>query len=276
MTNTTARAAQWASCALAVLTFACSSDPSDERVDQVGQPVIETRKFGTHCTEDYENNWQAALPGAYTTCSRFNTELDNGSIFEFYYNMQGKQYYWHDTGDHADNSLEDVDLFFTLTHGGAINNTQAAWATWDDPDLAVTTSMRLGDEGRGLSMFAQDSCETLKVDAYTWTRWDSVFRGGLRGTVGSHGTLHLSSAEYDVGKVFAQKLNAGWTFKSAWSYANDITAYNNQDAAVMFTGTNLANCESRRDNMTWNNFGSYGRLVDNAIGHWCGWIWDDI
>jgi len=260
---------------------AVNTSETSEATDQSQQAIIETRKFGTHCTETYQNNssgvpWQALLPGAYTVCSRFNTELDNGSIFEFYYDMSGKQYYWHDTGDQADNSLEDVDLFFTLTHGGAINSTQAAWAAWDNNSLIVTSSMRLGDEGRMLSIFAQDSCETLKVDANTWARWDSVFQGGLRATVGSHGTLNLGTAEYDVGKVFAQQLNAGATIMNAWFVANDTTAYNNQDTAVMFTGANQTDCENRRAGMTWNNFGSYSRLRDGSIGYWCGWTWDDI
>ncbi|MFZ5892996.1 MAG: DUF6345 domain-containing protein [Myxococcota bacterium] len=275
------RVSAWGAGSLLALVLAgCAVDAqpqsNDESLASQQQPVIETRKFGTHCTESYESNWQAALPGAFTVCSRFNTEADNGSIFEFYYDLWNKQFYWHNTGDHADNSLEDVDLFFTLTHGGAINSTNAAWAMWNNGALATTSNMRLGDEGRMLSIFAQDSCETLKVDANTWARWDSVFAGGLRATVGSHGTLNLGTAEYDVGKVFAQRLNAGDTIMQAWFVANDTTAFNNQDTAVMYTGTNQSNCETRRGNMTWNNFGSYSRLRDSSIGYWCGWIWDDI
>ncbi|XXY51343.1 DUF6345 domain-containing protein [Sorangium sp. So ce269] len=247
-----------------------------EPVESVEQPIIETRRYAAECTDAYQNNWQGALAGAWTVCDRFVAELDNGSILDFYYDLHGSAWFWHDGGDQEPDGLEEVDLFFTLTHGGAISAADAVWAMWDQNVLATTSNMRLGDEGRGLSILAQDSCETLKIDSNTWDRWDSVFRGGLRGTVGSHGTLNLGSAEFDLGKVFAQRLNAGDTVTTAWFVANDTTAFNNQDTAVMFTGTDWGNCTNRRDTMTWSNFEAYPRLRDNTIGSWCGLIWDDI
>ncbi len=251
----------------------CLGSEGEEPISSVEQSVI-AKKFGTHCTDEYEVDWQDALPGAYTTCSRFNAELDNAATKSFYYNLEGAQAFFHESDDQR--RIEKVDLFFLLTHGDAIDANNAAWAMWDDGALAKTSSMRLGDEDIGLSIFAQDSCETLLFDANLWKRWDSVFKGGLRMSVGSHGTLHLNPSDYDVGKVFAQQLNAGQTITDAWYIASDATAQNNQDVAVMATGTSAANCESRMGNMTWNNFMNYPRLRDGAITHYCSWNWDDV
>lgn len=246
---------------------------SDDSVAVTKQPVI-AKTFGTHCTDSYEDDWQDALPGAYTTCGRFNSALDDGATKVFYYNLEGALPYFYDSNDQQ--RLEKVDLFFLLSHGGAISSTNAAWAMWDNGDLARSSNIRWGDEDIGMSIFAQDSCETLLFDANIWTRWDSVFKGGLRMTVGSHGTLHLNPSEYNVGKVFAQQLNAGVTITDAWYIANDATAQNNQDVAVMATGTSAANCESRMGNMTWNNFMNYSRLRDGSIAFYCSWNWDDV
>jgi len=242
--------------------------------------IVYARSFGTHSTESYQNSYQAPLPGADTCISRMNTELTvwwrNPSTQKFWYNLQGKQYYWHETGDQATNSLESVDMFVTFTHGGATSSAHSEWAMWDYWALASSDSMRLGDEGVGTSIFTQFSCDTLRIDSYTWARWDSVFAGGLRAALGSHGDLHWGEAEYDVGKVFAQYMTLGNTLKTSWAAGWDLTIYDNQDVAVMFTGSNQSDCESRRDNMTWNNFGSYPRLQDGAISYWCYWYWDDI
>jgi hypothetical protein len=149
---------------------------------------------------------------------------------------------------------------------------------YDVGEWAFSSNMSLGNELRGTSVFATYAGYTMKVDAYTWNRWDSVFGGGLRMALGSHGALYSGVAEYDVGDVFAQYLNAGYTFKTAWAAAFDLTPYNNQDVAVMATGTSSSNCTTRRDNLSWDNFSysSYPRLNSSSIGAWCGWTWDNI
>jgi hypothetical protein len=167
-------------------------------------------------------------------------------------------------------------MFVDFTHGGATSAAHSQWGRWNDNVLAGSEYMRLGDESVRLSVFAQFSCETLKVDSNTWARWDSVFAGGLRAALGSHDIFNWGTAEYDAGKTFAQYLNAGNTLTSSWVAGWDLTAYNNQDVAVMFTGLNQTECESRRDYMTWGNFSLYNRRQDSAIGYWCGWTWDDI
>lgn len=190
--------------------------------------AVYAKSFGIHSTEDYENTYQDPLPDSDICMSRMSDELDNYATNQFWYNLAGKQYCWHDSGDQATNSLESVDMFVTFTHGGATSSAHSQWAMWDNWSLASSDSMRLGDESTGLSIFTQFSCETLKMDNDTWPRWDSVFAGGLRAALGSHNLLNWGSAEYDVGKTFAQYLNGGNSLKTSWAAGWDLTIYNNQ------------------------------------------------
>lgn len=251
-----------------------AGEQSSENVGDVGQAVY-ARNFGMHCTGSYQNDWLPAQTDGVQTCNNFGSKLSATATQKFYYNLKSKQYYWHDTGDQATNSLEDVDLFFSDTHGGAWTGTYSEYAMWDDSVLATTDKMRLGDEGRGLSIFAVLSCHTLQSnDGAFWGRWGKALSGGLRATLGSHGEVFIG-LNAPAGTQFASLLNQGSTFKSAWASAFGSTAAAN-DLAVAFTGTTLADCQSRRDNMTWNNFMNYPRVRDGSIGYWCGWEWTDV
>jgi hypothetical protein len=233
-------------------------------------------RFGMHCQDSYQNNWLATFTGGFTMCDRLGTTLSATATQHFYFNLAGKQFYWHETGDHAAASVEDVDLFFGNPHGGAWQSTYAEYGMWDQNVLATTNNMRLGDEARNTSIFATYSCKTLQTDANMWTRWDSVFAGGLRMSLGSHDTVWFGPAYQDSAKVFAQYLNAGWSVKDSWYYGLSSPAGSDTDIAVMTTGSNSGDCSARLSNMTWGNFSSYGQLRDGAIGWYCWWKWDDV
>ena len=264
---------------MGVVVAACGGQPDlpNEEIGAAVQRGVGNRNFGIHCTSYYDGGWRYAQPSAWDICDGLWTTLDNEATAEFYYDLVGKKYYWEYGGDGADNSLEDVDLFFGFTDAAA-TTVNAKWAMFNDGEWAVSSNMGLGNERRGTSIFATYSSSTMKIDSYTWNRWDSVFNGGLRIALGSHGLLYSGSAEEDVAKVFAQYLNAGYSFTNAWAAGFDLTIYNNQDVAVLATGTGSSNCSSRRDNLSWDNFSysSFPRLSGSSIGTWCGWIWDNI
>jgi len=245
---------------------------------RVTQESVANRRFGIHSTDDYENAWQTNLLSS-TAMSRFRNELDNEAPNLFWYDLWNKAYYWGSSGDDAPNSLEDVDMFVHFTHGGAQTN-DAIWAMWNDGAFVYSSSMTLGNENRGTSIWAGASCKTLQIDSNTWERWDTVFSGGLRAVLGSHNILKWNTKTYDVFKVYAQYLNAGYTLKDAWWAGWESTIDQNQDVAVMFTGTTASSgvnsCSARRDGMSWDNFDSYPRLTGTNIAVWCGWIWDNI
>ena len=274
--------------ALVVLAFSCSEGTeknkeffeSDGETDGQIPAGTSSRNFGIHCTESYENGWLATLTAGKEVCDGFANRADDEAIKEFYYDLKDKQDYWHTTADYFNNALEDVDLFLTVTHGGAWSTDYSEWGMWNDNMLATSNSMRLGDTAnsrRGLSILSTFSCHTLQTDSYFMNRWNTVFEGGLRMVTGSHNLIYIGyPAEQYLGNDYAYYLNQGWTIASAWSTAMNNTSYNNMDSAVAATGTNSSDCASRRDNMTWDNFQDYPRLRDSSIGYYCWRYWDDI
>jgi hypothetical protein len=244
--------------------------------------LITGGRFGTWCTRQFQNAWQTELPHAWNLCDGFVGTMDNTATNAFYFDLNNKKFYWEAGGDHqpANDSADDVDLLFVNTHGGAPSgSTTASYAMWNQNQFALTTSMRLGDSatwGGGLAILATYACETLRVsDNKLPTRWGAALRGGLKMILGSHGTVFDSDRTDDTGTSFADKLQHGTSIRSSWRGALYDT-FVAQDVAVVATGSDMANCTSRRDAMNWQNFGSYPFLRDGQIGATCWVYWDDL
>jgi hypothetical protein len=203
--------------------------------------------------------------------------------------------YWEDAQDQALNSLEDVDLFYSYTHGGAWGADTADYAMWEDggsvfDKRALSRNMKLGDDvgTRKLSIFAVGACDTHEWNTAddngnkindSWERWDSVFSGGLRAALGSQDSIAIN--EHNAGKVFAQYLNAGYTLKWAWYYAYSASG-NDNDVSVIFSGQTGSgggntSCTQRGDTMTWDNFDSFPRVTGvGQVPFMCAWQWSDV
>jgi hypothetical protein len=262
------------------MTVGCGRNEGPVAAEIVEQTehALAPNTFGVHATQDYENNYQAALVYQWEMTSRFVNRLATTDTSKYYFNLWGKSYYWHDTGDHASLSLEDADLFFTTTHGGIMSDSSgmsnAVWAMWNNWELAWSRQMRLGDELTGLSIFAQVSCETLLTsDGLVIDRWAPAFAGGLRVALGSHDLLANSTTKGPVGEDFATYLQAEYRFVDAWYWAlaNPGTA---DDIAVMYSGSTVDDCWNRYG-MTWRNFQNYPRRQAD-LGYLCWWHWDDV
>jgi hypothetical protein len=213
------------------------------------------------------------LSNTWERCGWFNNELDDTDTKVFYYNLHGAKWWWEDSGDQT--TLDNVNLFYASTHGGAWG-ASSVWAMWDDGQLAYSSSMRLGDESYGLSILSTYACETLKFDdGQMWTRMGPIFRGGLRYATGSHDKLYDSSTTNEVGEDYADNLQKQNAIKYAWKDANSDWA-TSQDVTVMATGVNATDCYARRDNMKWQNYTSYSRLRDYQIGYYCYTYWSDL
>jgi hypothetical protein len=237
------------------------------------EPQETSRSFGAGCQRDYQNDWLEQLDWVWNRCGGFNDKLDDTDSKSFYYNLHGAKWWWETGGDQL--TLDNVDLFYGDTHGGAGPN-NSVWSMWDQDQNAMSSSMRLGDGSRGLSIFATYSCHTLRVDdGRMWTRMGPIFSGGLRFAAGSHDLIYDSETTDETGEDFAENLQDGQTIRHAWK--DSSTDWNtDQDIAIMATGTNEADCENRRDNMRWQDFTSYPRLRDNQIGYYCYRYWDDL
>lgn len=230
-------------------------------------------RFGAGCQKEYQNGWQTTLSNAWDHCGWFNNELDDTDTKVFYYNLHGAKWWWEEGGDSG--TLDNVNLFYALTHGGAWAD-RSVWAMWDQNKRADSSKMRLGDDSYGLSILATYSCETLKFsDGQMWTRMGPIFRGGLRIAVGSHDKLYDSSTTNEVGEDFADNLQKKNTIKYSWKDAVSDW-YTAQDATIMSTGKNKADCENRRDTMKWQNYPSYPRIRDGEIGYYCYWYWNNL
>lgn len=231
-------------------------------------------RFGTMCQSDFQNGWCNTLPNVWNHCASFNNELDDTDTKVFYYNLHGAKWTWEQGGD--SNFLDGVNLFYANTHGGGWSD-KSVWAMWNDGVTADSIKMRLGDNNFGLSILATYACETLKFDdGKMWTRMGPIFRGGLRIAVGSHDKVYDSTTTDEVGEDFADNLQGSNTIKYSWKDAVSDW-YVDNDATIMSTGKDKADCENRRDNMKWQNYSSgYPRLRDNQIGWYCYWYWNNL
>jgi hypothetical protein len=207
-------------------------------------------------------------------CANFNSAMNNISPQSFYYNMHGAAWHWENSGDQENHGgLDGVDVVFISTHGGAWTSPiTATQCMWEQDTRTYSTNWRLGDENRGLSLYATHSCETLKNDGYILDRWMNAFDGGLRMAVGSHGDLYIDTGD---GQRFANNMRSGQLIKDAWK--NGLSGGSpDEDVAVLATGSDANNCWSRMDTINWSNLTTVTRLQDAAWQVWCQLQWDNL
>jgi hypothetical protein len=229
-------------------------------------------RFGTRCQADYQAGWQNTLPYMWDRCGWFVSELDATDTSVFYFSLHNSKTRYS-TCDSCGTGVDDVALMYTGTHGGAINDTNARLAMWEQNVRALSNSdsWRFGDEATGCSIFAQYACETLTAgdsNNQMKDRWRGAFRGGLRIATGSHDKLWDSITTNETGEDFADDLQDGKSVKWAWFDGNGDW-WEDQDVKVLATGSNSSNCASRRDGIKWQNFTSFGRLRDGNLDWWC-------
>jgi len=168
-----------------------------------------------------------------------------------------------------------VDLLYVSTHGGNWGN-RAVLAMYENWTTADSSAMRLGDESVGLSIFSTYACQTLAhADGRLMERWYPAMAGGVRILTGSHDTLYDSPTTDEVGEDYAAYLQEGRPIRTAWHDALTDWIVDN-DATVVASGANSADCNARKDNMTLGNFRNYSRLRDGAIGYMCWSWWDNL
>lgn len=237
-------------------------------------------RFGTQCQRDFQNGWLSTLDHTWDRCAGFNNELDDTDTKVFYYNLDGAESNFS-TCDGCGAGVDDVHLFYTSTHGGARPN-DAALAMWNQNVLAESNqdNWRFGDNNTGVAFFAQYACETLKLDGII-NRWLNTFRGGLIMALGSHDKLFDGSTTDETGEDFADDLQKSKSVKWAWFDGNGDW-YAPQDVAVLASGSSQtgannaeADCNFRRDEVKWQNFGNFARWRDNQIGWMCWSLIDD-
>src|SRR6266567_488403 len=107
-----------------------------------------------------------------------------------------------------------------------------------------------------------------------------VFYFNLQGPARSRFSTCDGLTTDETGEDFADGLQKRKKVKWAWFDGNSDW-YCDQDVAVFATGSSLtgaksaeADCNYRRDNVKWQNFGSYAKWRDSQIG-WMCWAYID-
>ncbi|MEE9366151.1 MAG: DUF6345 domain-containing protein [Dehalococcoidales bacterium] len=229
-------------------------------------------RFGTMCQETYEGSWKDTIDYTWTNCSRFNDRLDNTDSKIYYHNLHGADWNFKDSGDQT--NLENVNLFFIETHGGAWSDT-ATFTMWDNEERGFSKDMYLGNEGQGLSIFSSYSCETLKYSSL-WTRWNRPLKGGLRIITGSHDLFFAGYYSRNIGKEYAKGLQASDKIYQAWRDAAADSYSIDNDPAVVTGGTSSSECWSRMNGMKWQNYTSYSRRRDGNMSKMCHRAWSNL
>lgn len=258
--------------AFTVLAAGCGfaqDTPDHEQADIAEQASSSNPNFGVWCQEDYQFNWLPTLPYSWNRCQGMVDQMSQTTPDLFYWNLHGAKPFLETPSDQV--WTEAVDLAFVNTHGGAWANT-AGYAMWNFNTNAFTTSMKLGDEARGTSILSTYACETLKDDGMLPLRWAPTFNGGLRIVTGSFHTVWAGWTTDDVGADYAADLQDGDTISAAWKDGASDWWYP-ADLAAAATGTTKANCFSRLDGMTFQNFSAFPQLHANNIGFFCRRFW---
>lgn len=258
--------------ALTALASGCSlaeGPPNREPDSTTEQASSSNPLFGVWCQADYQGGWLPTLSHSWDRCSGLIDQM-NATVPElFYWNLHGAKPFFEGALDQV--WTEAADFVFLNTHGGAFSTT-AAYAMWNSNVNAFTTSMALGNESRGTSIFSSYACQTLADDGKIPTRWASTLGGGLRMVTGSFDTVYDSWTTDDVGEDYAEDLQDGDTIAEAWKDgASDW--YADADLGVLATGTNKTNCFDRINGMTFQNFSSFPALKTGAIGFFCRRFW---
>jgi len=304
--------------------FTPSCSPDSERNDHrdtslsvLAQGYSDTN-FGVHCAEtcggaasnytppSYQPapgaparcGWKGNLLDAPILCDNFSNSMSQHSTELFYSDVASKAYYWEDTGDGVANSLEKVDLFFSLTHGQAgphpfykgvcdgqpgdpaDGKAHATWAMWNNLSHARSEYMKLGQEseGRGLSFFAVYSCETGKLDQYLWSRWANIFSGGLRVALAfsANGLWchpRTCPAHFQHGANFAYYLGVGRIVARAWLDAFDDNDGYKSDVVAIASGPDLIMCYTRLNGISFRDFRGWSRVTGSNLQKLCTMSW---
>jgi hypothetical protein len=231
--------------------------------------------IGVRCQDEYQQNYDETID-AYSMCSGFIDTIKRTDWVDFYFNLHGANVAFVD-GNAVETcnqcgGADSVDFFLMYTHGG-VDPSESRYAMWDFQTRAWSGSMRFGDDGQQLKVFATYSCDTLQTsDGHLWDRMGPAFRGGVKILLGAHDLLYDGQGQ--KGREFASRMQDGEPIGQAWLEAVWYADNRNHPSAAA-TGVNADDC--------WNRLGSNldsvrnnPPLRDNQIGVvcWAGWNGD--
>jgi hypothetical protein len=235
-------------------------------------------RFGLWCQKSFEDGWRDSRSYANNNCNGFASQMDNTTTKHFYFNLHGARSHLIENGYGENLDTDNVDLLVISTHGGAWSATESTLCMWDKNTRVFYHEMRLGNDGRQLSILSTYACQTMKWDGNFGNRTRNAWRGGLKYMTGSHDTVVSSYWTDDCLEDYASYLQDGDKIKYAWKDGMYDT-YIAQDVIAAASGTNCDNSAYRKNNMRWNNFDNntnFPRIRDNSIGCYSSSRWTDL
>ena len=255
--------------------IACSAPPERSDVEQVGrvEQAYTPQYFMADGNYTFEDGSQidyasVALHGFYDTLG----QTDVGRLL---ISIPGRLPYWTEGTDAGRFGIDQPNLLFNVTHSGIYlgTPTRAGWAMWEQYTTALSNTMRLGDDGRGLSVFVSTACSNLYFrDGRQWERWANIMLGGLKLSFGAYCPIYAGQEMEYVGPMLAEYLQAGYVLSAAWWYT--MTYLSAQTVAGLATGLNTDDCFSRLYTMTWQNHQDFDHLRDGDVQDHCFWYVD--
>jgi hypothetical protein len=230
---------------------------------------------GIRCQADFENNYDATID-AYSMCSNFINTIRSSEWVDFYFNLHGANVAFVN-GNPVETcnpcgGADSVDFFLMYTHGG-VDPSQSRYAMWDFQTRAWSGSMRFGEAGQQLKVFATFSCDTLQTsDGHFWDRMGPAFRGGVKILLGGHDLLYDGQSQ--KGTEFASRMQDGEPIGQAWNEAVWYADNENHPSASA-TGADSNDCWNRLG-MNLETVQTIAPLRDGQIGYvcWSGWNGD--
>jgi hypothetical protein len=228
--------------------------------------------IGVRCQADFQNNYDPVWNN-YGMCNNFISTIKRTDWVDFYFNLHGANVAFVN-GNPVETcnpcgGADSVDFFLIATHGG-IDTSQSRYAMWDFQTRAWSGSMRFGEAGQQLKVFATYSCDTLATsDGHFWDRMGPAFRGGVKIMLGAHDLVY--DGDDQKGTEFASRAQNGESIASAWLEALWYANNDNHPSAAA-TGVNADDCW-RRMGMNLDSVRTSATLRDGQIGYvcWSGW-----
>ena len=254
------------------ITFTAFSMAPIVSFDAIADDVV--AQCNAYSTNSYENDWLSYAAYRDAKCNGFLTKMDTYSDAEQQYWLNPYQSYFVEATDANTYGIDNSDFAMVCTHGG----------TWTSPDRfslamynqgirAFSNDMRLGDDGRGLSVFLVAACQTMAVhgtsNSTQWrTRWWPVFNGGLRFATGFwESTYSNHAAAATEGSNFAECIHGNGSYLySCWSQVM-LNSYMYNTPIEMTAGTDYENAYYKMFNTSMTNYYKMGRLRDSCANY---------
>jgi hypothetical protein len=227
---------------------------------------------GVRCQADFQNNYDPVWNN-YGMCSNFINTIKRTDWVDFYFNLHGANVAFVN-GNPAETcnpcgGADSVDFFLMATHGG-VDASQSRYAMWDFQTRAWSGSMRFGEAGQQLKVFATYTCDTLQTsDGHFWDRMGPAFRGGVKIMLGAHDLVF--DGDDQKGTEFASRTQDGEALANAWLEAVWYADNDNHPSAAA-TGVDANDCWNRMG-MNLDTVRTSAPLRDGQMGYvcWAGW-----